>query len=179
MVIVIIGVLASLVIVSYRGIQQKANTTKTAAAVQAYRKALLQYAGEKSSYPSAGGGHCLGEGYPNGKCYNNFFNENPAFNTLLRPYMGSLMPLPGTTSANPVDTFHGVMFLADPIQTIDGQPSTYFIWYVVEGAGTKCPVGPIVGGDYPTYTSNPASGYSIASTNGSRCWLPLPNPATL
>ena len=43
-VVVIIGILAALVIIAYNGIQDRANNQKTESAVNAYRKALIQYA---------------------------------------------------------------------------------------------------------------------------------------
>lgn len=175
-VIVIISILAVLVIVAYRGIQQRANTAKTASAIQAYKKALLQYATEKGSYPVSG--VCLGEGNPDGKCYQGQYTESATFNNALRPYLRSL-PLPGVVSTNKVNGSWGALFYGNINQTIDGQPHTYFLWYVVEGAGTKCPVGPVVGGNFPTYTSNPPSEVSVATTNGSLCWTPMPDPTTL
>lgn len=173
-VIVIIGVLAALVIVAYNGVQQRAENSKVAAAVQAYKKALLQYATDKNSYPIASGGACLGEGYPSG-CYGGQYSEVVAFNNLLRPYLGNgTLPLP---SIKITDGRRGALFYGNAAQTIDGLPHTWFIWYVIQGAGIKCPVGPVVGGDFPTYTSNPASGYSVATANGTLCWVPMPDPS--
>src|SRR5665647_1926715 len=62
-VIVVIGILAAITIVAYNGIQARAENATTISTVEAYRKALLQYAIDNGSYPTIGG-FCLGNQYP-------------------------------------------------------------------------------------------------------------------
>lgn len=69
-VIVIIGVLASLVVVAYNGIQQRANNTTTLTAVATHIKALRQYAIENGVWPPNAVSHwpCVGDQYNAGGC---------------------------------------------------------------------------------------------------------------
>lgn len=81
-VIVIIGLLASIVIVAYQGIQQKANNTQTLSVVSAYVKAIKQYSVDNDTYPEgpvpgASDISCLGTGYLNDTCLN-ITNGTPA-----------------------------------------------------------------------------------------------------
>lgn len=73
-VIVIIGILAALVIVAYRGLQQKANNTDTLSVVNSYIKSTKQYAADNNKYPEPSldgvAWSCLGNGYPSNTCLN-------------------------------------------------------------------------------------------------------------
>lgn len=65
-VIVIIGILAAITIVSYTGITQKAENSKTISAVDRYVTALTLYAANNGFYPSGPEYPCLNNS--NGKC---------------------------------------------------------------------------------------------------------------
>lgn len=67
-VIVVIGVLASLVVVAYNGVQQRAYNAKVVSGVNAYLKALYQYKAINDSYPATTSA-CLGANYPNNACW--------------------------------------------------------------------------------------------------------------
>lgn len=101
-VIVIIGILASLVIVAYNGIQQRANNTTTMSAVTAHIKALRQYGVDNGVWPPNAVSHwpCVGDQYNTGGCgqlpgtcvaagvsCNTAMNTQ--YNTDLRPYYGN------------------------------------------------------------------------------------------
>lgn len=181
-VIVIIGILAALVIVVYSGIQQRAENAKTISAVQAYKKALLQYATEKGSYPpgAVDGYACLGEDNPAGACWTGGATQKTAFNNALRPYFGGgRLPMPSTSNVN---GNNGALFVEHyhPTVTLDGQQYPFYIWYVIAGTGAKCPIGQLLSGGWATFTSTePAAGYTNALANGSYCWINMPRPTTL
>lgn len=101
-VIVIIGILASLVIVAYNGIQQRTNNTTTLTAVAAHIKALRQYAVDNGTWPPNSVSHypCVGDQYNTGGCgqlpgtcmiagasCNTAMNTQ--YNTDIRPYYGN------------------------------------------------------------------------------------------
>ena len=65
-VIVVIAILAAISIVSYTGIQQRANNTVTIEATGQLIKAYGLYAAEKGSLPTGSG--CIGERYPGNTC---------------------------------------------------------------------------------------------------------------
>jgi len=182
-VIVVIAVLAAISIVAYNGIQDRTRISKIAATVTAYRKALIQYATVNGTYPvNSNAYQCLGEGYTGGVCWNGNASEWTAWNNLLRPYMGNATPLP-TVDTAAVGNFTGAMFVnhTHASVTLDGQQYRYYIWYVIPGAGAKCPVGPVLTGNWSTFTSaEPVSGYTfISGTSGSQCWIKMPDPTTL
>lgn len=69
-VIIVIGILATISTVAYNGAQTRAENTKTINAVTAYVKAFSLYAAEKGTYPypvPAGANACLGNGWT-GSC---------------------------------------------------------------------------------------------------------------
>lgn len=197
-VIVIIGILAALVIVAYNGIQQRSRNTNTASVIQAYKKALLQYAIENQAYPTTTRS-CLGEDYPDNGVFTssnsrNCFRSNTtgtvatAFNNNLRPYMSnaSTMPTPNNTifgsGSSPWAT-RGAIFINNLSINIDGVANPWGIIYTVEGQ-TQCPVGPVLNlSTYPNLNSTPPSqGYSqllSGGTVGVECWIALPDPTLL
>ena len=58
-VIVVVGVLAAIITVSYRGIQTRADNSKTIQAVQGYVKIMQMYAVMYATYPVTAGYPCL------------------------------------------------------------------------------------------------------------------------
>ena len=60
-IIVIIGVLASVTIVSYRGVQERARTAQTLTAANQWIKVLQTYKARNGAYPNVAG--CLGANY--------------------------------------------------------------------------------------------------------------------
>lgn len=110
-VIVVIAILAAVTAVAYSGIQQNATNAKTTAALSAWVKAITMYKNEKGGWPG-GAWTCLGEGYAYGQnaeatgvgqCRGTNavgYNEQPAFNTLLRSYLGDgSLPTPSFVTA--------------------------------------------------------------------------------
>jgi len=111
-VIVVIAILASVSIVAYNGIQDRAQSAKAASAFDTYIQVLQMYYLDHGTYPSSmdGGGYmaCLGEvsDYPAdstfaaGECYGppdgsgkgtaNNARVNSALNEALKSYAGSL-----------------------------------------------------------------------------------------
>ena len=196
-VIVIIGILAALIITAYNGMQTRARNAQVASTIQAYKKALLQYAVANQSYPTTARA-CLGQDYPDSgaftaaatrQCFrsNSVAAIDTSFNTAIKPYMGntSQLPTPNNTifgaGASPTWTSRGALFLGNLGITIDGVSNPWAIIYTVEGQ-TQCPVGPVLNlSTYPTLTSTPpAQGYSqlmSGGTVGAECWLPLPDPS--
>lgn len=108
-VVVVIAVLASIAIVSYVGIQDKARNTNFLMAMDAYEKSLRMHHAENGTYPSTDvGGQsyvpvCLGNypalpGFSESNCMADSFNPsaqnggvvNPAVNQALLKYISAL-----------------------------------------------------------------------------------------
>lgn len=66
-VIVVITILATISIVAYNGIQNRAYNAKVIAGTQAYYKAFLNFKSVNGAYSSTG--ECLGANYPNNACW--------------------------------------------------------------------------------------------------------------
>jgi prepilin-type N-terminal cleavage/methylation domain-containing protein len=193
-VIVVIGVLASITIVAYNGVQARAGNAKTVAAVKAYRDALIQYAIDNGEYPPYSP-TCLGTDYPdesiwtlannNRQCaaHNSSVKVNTSFHDALRPYLSSL-PMPSTTIiGDSTNGVRGSFYRNTTPGAVDGGPvQPWHFIYSLQG-DVKCPIGPIYSGDNIIgWTSNPATGYSELFTNGTvgvQCRIILPDPATL
>jgi prepilin-type N-terminal cleavage/methylation domain-containing protein len=68
-VIVVIGILASLVLNSFSGLQTEARNASRVVEFNAWKKGFETYKAMYGSYPNvADGGYCLGTGFPNAKC---------------------------------------------------------------------------------------------------------------
>ncbi len=102
-VIVVIGILATLIIVAYTGLQQRARNTQTLTAAAAWVKIIRAYNADIGSWP--GGTTCLGENYPKGfsgsessgtECAQaTGYNVQASIVNQLKPYMGDgAMPNP-------------------------------------------------------------------------------------
>ncbi len=186
-VIVIIGIIATIISVAYSGLTQRANNTKTASAVNAYKKALIQYATINRVYP-ANSTYCLGEGYPSGCGSNGGNAENVTVNNLLRPYMGNAakLPLPSTKAVPYISSIPrtGAWFSYFASATLDGISHPWFLMYMMDGHQKKCEAAPVASfSPFGTFSSTPpASGYSETYSGqggGTFCVVALPNPATL
>jgi prepilin-type N-terminal cleavage/methylation domain-containing protein len=136
-VIIVIAILATLVITAYNGVQEKAENTKTIAAVRSYVNAIDQYAVDNGEYPPFSSYPCLGEGYSNG-CgtivgdslwsVGHAGNSN-SFNDTLGPYFsGGKIPLPSTKAITTEDGAHQVVGAH-----YDNNGTSAFIKYYLEG----------------------------------------------
>ena len=185
-VIVVIAILAAISIVAYNGIQQRARNSNTATVVNGYIKALTSYAVVNNSYPpivNNGGTYaCFGENNPGDLCWNRIVSqtvETTSFNDAIKPFLGNTIPDVNTSL---ISNKNGAMFVNHPNSTVtlDGQQYRYYIVYIMEGSGAKCPVGPLLSGGWATFTSTaPVSGYTLALSGGTECWIKMPDPATL
>jgi prepilin-type N-terminal cleavage/methylation domain-containing protein len=181
-VIVVIGILAAISIVAYNGIQDRAEASKTAAAIQAYKKALQLYKIENGQFPTAGA-MCLGDQYgtftgnPTPSCR---YSTSPIALTLnavardtLKPYLGGQLPMPSTKFLFGGTTeFIGAHFYGSSYNyTLDGKPIVMVEYYV---KGDTCPVGPVYAITAPNFAS-PAISRSGSLGNDSRCFMPIAN----
>ncbi len=195
-VITIIGIISSLLIISYTIYRKNAENTQTATTAQSYINALNLYRLENNNYPTFPEGYaCLGEGYDlagdgTKKCQISpgtppYVQEITSFNNALRPYFpGDKLPKPGTFILNILPTWKatGGFYMGDVpavTQTLDGVRYPWFINYFLQGGDTKCPVGPVatltVNGTPQQYSSAPpATGYTYSWGTVVQCSVPLP-----
>lgn len=118
-VIVIIGILAAITTVAYNGVQQRSQNAKTVSAATAWLKALQLYRVDNGSWPTIYN-VCLGTGYKYGPSGNDDtgvaqcrqdtplwgIQENAAFNTMVKKYVGESPPTPSfVTGMNTADVW--------------------------------------------------------------------------
>jgi prepilin-type N-terminal cleavage/methylation domain-containing protein len=69
-VVVVIGILAAIVIVSYNGVQKNARNADRLTQVKAWENLFQLYKAKYGTFPPVANkdSYCLGSGFPNGKC---------------------------------------------------------------------------------------------------------------
>lgn len=101
-VIVVIAILATISIVAYNGMQQRARNAQTVSAVTTYIKALQMYKVDNGQYPPVNS--CLGVGYVDNRCDSRagqyVENGGNLNTTYLAPYFQSSVPSPATNRAD-------------------------------------------------------------------------------
>ncbi|MFZ1243034.1 MAG: type II secretion system protein [Candidatus Saccharimonas sp.] len=172
-VIVVIAILAAISIVSYNGIQERAQNVKTEAAVAQYEKALAMYLAEYGQYPTPTSSVCLGEvaDYPNG-CYVGV--RSSVFADELRK-VASLPPPPvykcfsGWGGCR-----YNFTFRYASTWKVDGNLHPYYVIYFLDGNAT-CRSS--LEGAFGDFSTSKSRGY-MESRGGQRmCVDMLPMPA--
>lgn len=142
-VIVVIGIIASISTIAYNGVQTRAHNTARISEAAAWKKLFQAYKVTNGAYPSMPvGGYCLGSGFPSAKCrdYNSpstFYTEadSAPLMTMLRP----LSSLPGGPRI-------GVNGTVGPYVHYYGGEDVDIIM-VLNGSPTQCPSGSIYNWD--------------------------------
>lgn len=143
-VIVVIGILASMTIVAYNGIQERARNVSWLTAMNHWRDLFEIYRATNGSYPNVpNGDYCLGTGFPLGpdgqpRC-RNYDMLDPAY-SYLESDNAALMAALETVSQLPRGEHTGTAGLAGPY--IDFWGSGLYMTGVFEGDdATDCPGG--------------------------------------
>lgn len=144
-VIVVIAILASISVVAYSGIQDRAKRTSLATTLGAYQKGMELYRATHGTYPALGSGatECLGvEGdlpatanHPVNRCgYSSYVDlRNDSLNNALSEFMA----IPNVTYSQAFQNddgshYRGVYY--------EGSASYYYFEYVVDSSD-QCPIG--------------------------------------
>lgn len=187
--IVVIGILAAITIVSFNGIQQRANNTAKYQTAATYEKSIRLYTANSNQLPPMGSGSvCLGKGYTIrgsdivGSCGGSDYTtkEDATFNAALQTIL-SRVP----DANNKVITKEGgVTFVGITLTnwsgfTVDGQPNPYMMQFVLEGRDQDCKVPGVVQmingqwGNFTPATTEKNTFYDAVSTT---CVVAIPNP---
>lgn len=190
-VIVVIGILATITIVAFNGIQDRAKNTNRVQVALAYHKIIKSYITNRGAYPLAVGAtttYCLGEGYPDlnadgtvDDCFatNNVKKVSAGLNSELRKEVTSLPNydkevIYGTSTVGNLGVgYRGI--------TIDGQAGRIGLFYYLKGASIDCGTRELIVSDGSGGYVPAASGATFTSTSSgvTTCVLPVPDPATL
>lgn len=136
-VIVVIGVLASITIVAFNGIQKRAENTKTITAVNQTAKLLQLYKETNGDYPTGIPSMvCIGVGYPNNVCSQNADNTSQVYtSTIFHDYLKTVGSVPQPSTK---------VLTRDMGRTVAGaswQSASRMIRYYLNGASTPCDAG--------------------------------------
>jgi prepilin-type N-terminal cleavage/methylation domain-containing protein len=146
--IVVIGVLAAITIVSFNGVQVRAENQKTLVAVKSWVGILKSYKTLNDRFPTYDASTdsyaqfpCLGQGYPATKCMSlNNINTVGAGVAYERPEF--ISKVQSLTNTIPTPSFQQVIFSNEPMVgafvNLGGNGSTVSIGYVLKGADTQC-----------------------------------------
>lgn len=105
-VITVIGILASITVISYNGVQHRTQNENRAAQLQSWQSAFERYKAAKGEVPLAssadGTGYCLGTGFPNGwdgqpRCRDAWYN---GATSLLQSNSTALLSALGSVTTN-------------------------------------------------------------------------------
>jgi prepilin-type N-terminal cleavage/methylation domain-containing protein len=133
-VIVIIGILAAIVVVSYTGVQQRANNTATAAALDQAIGSILLYHSNTGVWPNADGlNYCL---TTDSLCTRFdgtvIANNNANLIASLSTYGGLPNKVKGGT------TYYGLSYIYFNAYTLDNVPTPFMIVFWLDGTNQDC-----------------------------------------
>jgi len=147
-VITVLGILASIAIVSYSGSQKRAQNTSRVSELKAWQKSFVQYKATNGVYPDVpDGGYCLGTGFPSQKCRDYTlplgamtYGEagSASLMTLLSTYdppkSSTRVPVNGTVGPY-VEYYSAIIHLTSVLDgsAADCPAGTYYVWG--DGAG--------------------------------------------
>ena len=183
-VIVVIAILAAITIVAYNGVQDRAEASKTAAAVQAYKKALTLYKVDTGLYPTTGA-MCLGDQYSPFTSQSSpacRYSTSPVLVSnsiaplnVLKPYLGGQLPMPSMQFLHDSSgrEYVGGHFYGSAYNlTLDGKPVVMIEYHI---KSSTCPVGPVYSSAGWPNLSSPAVPRTSGLSDGSVCDMTLPN----
>lgn len=192
-VIVVIAILATISIVAYNGIQQRANNTVRIAAAKEWMKSIEQYVAANQAYPATMGTYCIGESNitdldanPDVDCgISNNIKHNATqttiFNNGIKTLRSSLPAFPGKpVQITPALTASGMLFRAADIYDSAGENVANYptLLFFLEGVDQDCVLRPLTtayaGGNFVK-----TAGKNSFSDVGTACRVMLPDPRNL
>lgn len=147
-VIVVIAILASITIVAYSGIRERAINTAHLSEIMAWRDSFVLYQATTGSYPSSmtiDTEYCLGTGFPDGtggvpRCHN--YNATDSYavaesgNAALMAQLTNEVDIPSTGDRTPIQGIVGPYALLTSYDGITLFVQLFMTWY-----GSDCPAG--------------------------------------
>lgn len=173
-VIVVIAILAAISIVSYTGIQQRANNTAIISAVSQAQKSIGAYIASESKYPltaSVATTVCV---TTSSGCYGS--GGSFVANSTLDSNVESMAALPRSVPRSGANRY-GIMYNYDPARTLNGQPQPVVLSYYLNGTNQNCGV-PLVMNAW-TVMSAATIGYTEGNNGSSGktwCVVSIPGP---
>lgn len=139
-VIAVIGIIASIAIVSYSGIRTQTLNAERVAELLEWKTTFAKYKAANGSYPTMpNGGYCLGTGFPDGKCRNYTASTNVYYESDSIALMDALadydppeaktrVPVLGISIGPYTDYLSSTIRLSTAIQGLDCPDGTISSW---------------------------------------------------
>lgn len=164
-VIVVIAILASISVVAYNGIQQRANNTRSTAAAKQLIGLIKAYTATYGTFPDTSAAVC---GTIDNACTNNSNTVNTANNSTL---INELRKVGNPPDSSPIaaDGAYGIQYIYNASTTFNSQPAPLRIEYYLQGNAQKCGLENITTTTTGGVTAN--SGYSQTTGNKTTCWV--------
>ncbi|MEP7204810.1 MAG: type II secretion system protein [Candidatus Saccharibacteria bacterium] len=148
-VIVVIGILASTVVVAYGGVQQRALNDARLSEVKAWQKTLMLAYVDNNSGPSVpAGNYCLGSGFPSGACRDYLANNSVTYYEANNAALMVVLKKESSLPSGPRQPINGTV---GPYVNLWAGGSGFTITNVFSGHSSDCP-SPL------TYTWDDGSG---------------------
>lgn len=168
-VIVVIAILATISIVAYNGIQDRAKNNATIAAATQVQKLITTYA-IQTGQRLASNNYCLTQ---DNKCASDsgatpVTSDNSTIISTLQPY--------GTLPAS-VPVPSGIRTSYVSARTVDGVATPLFLVFWIKGTSQNCGMKTVVGSGTDWNTST--TGYSSSSGGYTQCVVPVTDPSLL
>lgn len=155
-VIVVIGIISTIVFLTYRTIATRGYNAQITQGVEQYNKAIQAYKGLNGTYPKVTGEDgvttgvfmtCLGTGYPSAQCgvvSGKTISEDGVFNTAISGVIGNRIPQIGKNAISGAgETFIGAVYgidIVDPSKNPDNSSYGRVINYGLMGTNADCGV---------------------------------------
>lgn len=187
-VIVVIAILASITVVAFNGIQERARTVRTISTAGSYVKALHLYILQYDAYPvTYSGSYCLGDTNPDtngdgkGDCGTN--GDTYEINELNTKLMEVMSPLPAVGDISLMqngDKISGIRYNYDPDRIVNGKSQPLMVLYYIEGQAQDCKRGDVAqeddaNGGAPKWITG--AKYTYTTPAKTSCYVSIPGPS--
>lgn len=175
-VVVVIGILATITIVSYNGIQDKANNTAIIDSASSIVKMIQLYATTNGAYPSTtSGGFCITTASACSWIDTPYAGDS-TFDTNIATVGNAPKSVPTVITSG----LKGIFYYYTSGLTMNGKPQPVYIAYFLKGAAQQCGVPRVY--NYPNPTTVSTTGYSestgFAGMAITRCYISVPGPTS-
>ena len=173
-VIVVIAILASITVVAYNGIQQRAKNVKIESNVTTFVKALSIYELDYGNYAMPGTGvlgYCLGETstFPSGCSHG---NPNATFASELKKEISPLPTIENDCLSYMGSCRYNYVLTRQTPWTVDGNSHLYYIIYYLYG-NTTCSLPRSLEGSWGAFSTTKTKGYFERSSGNTMCVIEM------
>lgn len=172
-VIVVIAILATISIVAYNGIQQRAKNTKIIASANQVVKAITGYIATNGSYPLAtNGSYCIVSAESSCR----YAGQPLPADTTLNSNLQTISTLPSSSVSDTHSNFNGIVFLYSNSWTFNGTVQPARVYYTLHGEEQQCGAANIAlsngGGHYVSSTT----GWTSSGYGTTHCMVVIAGP---